>query len=213
MNLFGILDPFFHALSDGKIIRQTISWVMRIQAIIIALVGLYSCYSIIRLGIKARSSIIDIEGNIVTHTAIAFLIGCVLLALFVLAWGYLTAGVLVNRARSVMEMEDSHFTALSILSMIFRVTGELAFVTYSLFGVGGCLFIWITSNNPFAQMGFLGEILPFAERGGPGFLGGVGLCIIFLLVAFTYIVIFYALAEYIAVQVEIALNTRGSRKA
>jgi hypothetical protein len=212
MNLFGILDPFFNALSDAKIIRQTISWVMKIQAVIIALVGLYGCYSIIRIGIRARSSVIDVEGNIVTHTPIGFLVGCALLALFVLAWGYLTAGIFDKRARTVNELEDSHFTALSILSTILRVIGELAFVTYSLFGVGGCLFIWITSDNPFSQMGFLGEELPFAGRGGPGFLGGVELAIFFLMIAFSLIVFFYALAEYIAVQAEIALNARGLRK-
>jgi len=211
MNLFGILDPFFHALSDAKIIRQTISWVMRIQAVIIALVGLYGCYSIIRLGFRARVTIINLEGEQVTRS-ISILIGCILLALFVLVWGYLTAGILAKRACTVQEMGDSHFTALSILSLILRANGELAFVTYSLFGVGGCVFIWITSENPFAEMGFLGEVLPFTGRGGPGFLGGIEMCIFFLLIAFSLIVFFYALAEYIAAQAEIAVNTRGLRK-
>jgi hypothetical protein len=212
MNLFGILEPFFHALSDAKIIRNTISWVMKIQAIIIALVALYSCYSIIRVGIRARSSVIDMEGNLVTHIPIGFLIGCAILVLFILVWGYLAAGILAKRACTVMEMEDSHYTALSILSLILRVNGELAFISYSLFGVGGCLFIWITSDNPFSQMGFLGEALPFAGRGGPGFLGGIELAIFFLMIAISCIVLFYALAEQIAVQVEIASNTRGLRK-
>ncbi len=40
MKLFSILEPFFHALSDGKIIRLTIAWVLRILAVLIALVGL-----------------------------------------------------------------------------------------------------------------------------------------------------------------------------
>jgi hypothetical protein len=38
------------------------------------------------------------------------------------------------------------------------------------------------------------------------------MAIFFLLIAFALIVFFYALAEYIAVQAEIALNTRGLRK-
>ena len=61
-------------------------------------------------------------------------------------------------------------------------------------------------------MGFLGEALPFTGRGGPGFLGGLELAIFFLMIAFSLIIFFYALAEYIAVQVEIASNTRGLRK-
>jgi hypothetical protein len=212
MNLFGIFDPFFNTLSNAKIIRNTISWVMKIQAIIIALVGLYGCYSIIRLGISARRSVFDMEGNYTTHIPIGILIGCVLLALFVLAWGCLTAIVLAYRSRTVMEWGDDHFVALSIISLIFRVYGELAFVTYSLFGIGGCLFVWITSDNPFSRMGFIGEVLPFAGRGGTDFFGGIELAIFFLMIAFSLIVFFYALAEYIAVQVEIATNTRGLRK-
>jgi len=212
MNLFGIFDPVFHALNNAKIIRNIISWVMKIQAIIIALVGFYGCYSIIRLAINERRAVLDLEGNFITHIPIGIVIGGVLLALFVLAWGCLTAIILAYRSQTVMESGDDRFVALSIISLIFRVYGELAFVTYSLFGIGGCLFIWITSENPFSQMGFLGEILPFAGHGGPGFLGGVELAIFFLMIAFSLIVFFYALAEYIAVQVEIAANTRGFRK-
>jgi hypothetical protein len=211
MNLFGILDPFFHGLNDGKIIRQTVAWVLRIQAIIMALIGLYGFISIIRLGITSRSSVIDVEGNLVTHAPIGILIGCILLALFVLAWGYLTAGILTYRARSVQELGDSHYTALSILSILFRLNGELAFVTYSLIGIGGCLFTWIAEASPFSRMGMLGEV-PFASGGGTGFLGGLEMAIFFLLIAFALIVFFYALAEYIVVQAEIALNTRGLRK-
>jgi hypothetical protein len=211
MNLFGVLDPFFHRLSDGKIIRQTVAWVLRIQAIIMALIGLYGCISIIRIGVRARNSVIDVEGNLVTNAPISLVIGCILLALFVLVWGYLTAGILTYRARSVHEMGDSQYTALSILSILFRLNGELAFITYSLIGVGGCLFTWIADSSPFPVMGMLGEV-PFAKGGDIGFLGGLEMAIFFLLIAFALIVFFYALAEYIAVQAEIALNTRGLRK-
>jgi len=212
MNLFGIFDPVFHALNNAKIIRNIISWVMKIQASIIALVGFYGCYSIIRLGITARRSVLDLEGNYVTHVPVDIVIGGVLLALFVLAWGCLTAIILAYRSQTVMESGDNRFIALSIISLIFRVCGELAFVTYSLFGIGGCLFSWITSENPYVQISFLGDILPFPVRGGPGFMGGLEFAIFSLMFAFSFIVFFYALAEYIAVQVEIAANTRGLRK-
>ena len=58
----------------------------------------------------------------------------------------------------------------------------------------------------------MGE-LPFAGGGGSGFLGGLETAVFFLLIAFSLLVFFYALAEYIAVQVEIESNTRGLRKA
>lgn len=217
MNLFGILEPFYHALSDGKIIRQTIAWVLRILAVIMALIGLFGSIAIIVLSFRASNSTADIGGDLTTNSAGSIsaniIIGSILLALFVLAWGYLTAGILAFRARTVKELGNSHFTALSILSVLFRINGELAFITYSLLGVCGCLFIWITNASPLSQLGMLGDALPFVGRGGAGFLGGLEMAIIFLLIAFSLIIIFYALAEFISVQVEIALNTRGSRKA
>jgi hypothetical protein len=202
MAVFAILDPFFHALSDGKIIRLTVAWVLRVLAVIVALTGVFWFIAFIAFGFKASDS------GMGTRSA-GVLIGCVLFALFGLAWGYLSAGVFIFRARSVMELGDSHFTVLSILSMLFRLNGELIFVTYSVVGVGGCLFVWFTDFSPFSQLGMLGERLPFAGSGSSGFLGGIELAVLFLLLAFAGIVFFYALAELSVVLVEIALNTRG----
>jgi hypothetical protein len=83
------------------------------------------------------------------------------------------------------------------------------FATYSLLGVGGCLFVWITDASPFSQLGAVGGVIPLAGSGGTGFLGGIELAILFLMIAFFGIVVFYALAELTVVLVEIALNTRG----
>jgi hypothetical protein len=201
MKIFSILDPFFHALSDGKLIRLTVSWVLRILAILIALTGLLGFIAIIGFTFKAS------EGGLGTHTT-GILIGGVLLALFALAWGYLSAGILVFRANSVEELGDSHFTVLSILSLLFRLNGELMFVMYSLLGVGGCLFVWFTDFSPFSELGMLGEEIPFASHAGTGFLGGIELAVIFVLIAFAGIIFSYALAELSVVLVEIALNTR-----
>jgi hypothetical protein len=206
MKIFDILNPFFNALSDGKIIRLTVAWVLRILAVLMALTGLLGFIATIGLGFKAS------ENGLGTRSA-GLLLGCLLLALFSLAWGYLSAGILTFRARSVEELGDSHFTVLSILSLLFRLNGELMFVTYSLLGVGGCLFVWFTDASPFSALGMLGEELPFASRAGTGFLGGIELAVLFLLIAFISIVFCYALAELSVVLVEIALNTRGLRKA
>ena len=202
MGIFAVLEPFFHALSDGKVIRLTVAWVLRISAVIVALVGLFWFIGFIAFGFKASE-------NGLGNRSAGILIGCVLFALFGLAWGYLTAGVFIFRARSITELGDSHFTVLSILSMLFRLNGELLFVTYSLIGVGGCLFVWFTDFSPFSQLGMLGERLPFAGGTSSGFLGGIELAALFLLLAFAGIVFFYALAELSVVLVEIALNTRG----
>lgn len=202
MQIFKILEPFFHALSDGKLIRLTVAWVLRILAVLMALIGLLWSIAFIVFGFKAS------DNGLGERTA-GILIGCVIFALVGLAWGYLTAGIFAFRARSISDLGDSHFTVLSILSQLFRLNGELIFVTYSLLGAGGCLFVWLTDFSPFSQLGMLGDELPFVGHAGTGFLGGIELAIFFLLVAFAGIVFFYALAELSVVLVEIALNTRG----
>lgn len=202
MQMFKILDPFFHALSDGKLIRLTVAWVLRILAIITALIGLLGFIAVIGLAFKAS------EIGLGTRSA-GMMIGFVLFALFALVWAYVSAGILVFRAASVQELGDSHFTVLSILSLLFRLNGELMFVMYSLLGVGGCLFVWFTDASPLSELGMLGEEIPFAGHASTGFLGGIELAIFCLLIAFAGIVFSYAFAELSVVLVEIALNTRG----
>jgi hypothetical protein len=204
--MFKILEPFFRALSDGKIIRLTVAWVLRVLAVLGALGGVIWFVGFIALGIKST-------GDELGTRSAGVLLGFLLFALFGLCFGYLFAGICIFRARTVLELGDSHFTVLSIVSILFRLNGELVFVTYSLIGVGGCLFVWLTNFSPLSEFGLLGERLPFGEGGASGFVGGIELAIFFLLIAFFGIVLSYALAELSIVLVEIALNTRGLRTA
>jgi hypothetical protein len=206
MNVFSILEPFFHALNDGKLIRLTVAWVLRILAVLTALGGVFWFIVFIGIGFKSSESGLGERGA-------GILIGCVIFALFGLAWGYVAAGIFTYRAHSIVELGDSHFTVLSILSLLFRLNGELMFVTYSAVGIGGCFFVWLADFSPFSELGMLSERLPFAESASSGFLGGLELALLMLLIAFVGIVFFYALAEMTVVWVEIALNTRGLRSA
>jgi hypothetical protein len=209
MKIFEILNPFFRALSDGKLIRMIVAWVLRILAVLVALAGLLWFIKLVSWGIKAESFA---AGNETQTTGI--LLGCILFALIGLVWGYIGAGLLAFRAGSIAELEESNFTVLSILSILLRLNGELMFITYSLLGVGGCIFVWLVSSSPYGEMGLgmLGAQIPFMGRHASGFLGGIELAILLLLIAFVSIVVFYALAEGTVVLVEIALNTRGLRK-
>jgi hypothetical protein len=206
MNPFAFLQPFFRALSDGKLIRLTVAWVLRVLAVLVALLGLFWFIAFIVIGIKAADS------GMGSRSA-GILLGCILFALVGLAWGYLAAGIHFFRARSITELGDSHFTVLSILSILFRLQGEVIFVTYSLLGLGGCLFVWFAEFSPFSEMGMFGEQIPFLGHAGSGFLGGLYLLLLLVLLAFSGIVVCYALAELSVVLVEIALNTRGLRAA
>lgn len=198
--MFRILEPFFHALSDGKIIRLTVAWVLRVVAVLGAIGGLAWFFVVLIFGFKAY------DNQYLGTRSGGLLFGCILLALFGLAIGYLWAGIGFFRARTIIELRDGHFTVLPILSILFRMNGELVFVTYSLIGVGGCLFVWFTDANPFAFGPLSGE-LPVPALAGTGFLGGIELAVIMLLIGFIGIVISYAMAEFSIVLIEIAANT------
>jgi len=202
MRVFGILEPFFKALSDGKVIRLTVAWVLRAVGVLGALGGVFWFLTFVGLAFKSS----DIGLGSRSAGAMA---GFLLFSLFGLAFGYLWLAICMFRARSVLALGDSHFTVLSILSILFRLNGELVFVTYALVGLGGCLLVWFTNINPFSQFGAFGSQVPFGLAETAGFLGGIELASILLLVAFFGIVVSYALAELSIVLVEIALNTRG----
>lgn len=202
--MFAFLEPFFRTLNDGKILRLTAAWVLRVLAVLLAMAGLLVAIFFVRLGIRSG------DNSLGVHAA-GVLFGALLFALIGLAWGYLQAGICFYRARSIDELEDSQFTVLSILSLMFRLIGEQFFVTYSLLGVGGCLFVWLTDSSPLAALGMLAQELPFASNSSSGFLGGIELAVLMLLVAFVGLILFYALAESTVVLVEIAVNTRGLR--
>ena len=204
MPMFAFLEPFFRTLNDGKILRLTAAWVLRVIAVLLALTGLLVAVFFIRFGIRSD------ENSLGVHAA-GLLFGSLLFALIGLAWGYLQAGILFFRARSIDQLEDSQFTVLSILSLMFRLIGEQLFVTYSLLGVGGCLFVWLTDFSPLAALGMFSQELPFASSSSSGFLGGIEFAVLLLLVAFIGLIFFYALAESTVVLVEIAVNTRSLR--
>jgi hypothetical protein len=203
--MFKFLDPFFHALNDGKIIRLTVAWVLRVLAVLGALGGVAWFVAILAFAHRITSSEFPVE-----HSG-AILAGAFLLSLMGLVLGYLWAGICLFRARSILELSDGHYTVIPILSMLFRLNGELIFVTYSLIGLFGCLVFWVTESNPLTMLPIQSH-LPVPEIEGSGFVAGLEFAVFLLLIAFLGIVFFYALAEFSIVLVEIASNTAWSAR-
>jgi len=202
--MFRYVDPFLGALSDGRILRLAAAWVVRVVGVLGALGGILWFLAFLDVGFKGWDASTGVR-------AAGLLAGCAIFALVGLTFGYLWLAACLFRARTILELGDSHFTVLSILSILFRLNGELSFVTYSLIGIGGCLFVWLADLNPFAEIGPFQEQVPFGLSSAGGFLGGIELGVVMLLIAFLGIVVSYALAELTIVLVEIALNTRGIR--
>jgi hypothetical protein len=56
MKIFAVLEPFFRVLNDGKLIRLTVAWVLRILAVLMALVGVLCFVAFIGIGFKASEN-------------------------------------------------------------------------------------------------------------------------------------------------------------
>jgi hypothetical protein len=198
---FGVMSitrAILGALAQGKVIRNAIALVMRVGAVLILLGGLLVVIQILKMSFQISSATATIGGLLV-----AVLLGA---AFFAISQIYL------YRAQSVHDLEDSPFTIIPILSILFRASGESYAVGALAFGVGGCLFTWLSGMSPMMLMSGLGGFMPpipgLSEMGGQSFVSGLVFLVTMIIAAFAALVAFYALAELVIVLVDIAINVR-----
>ncbi len=196
--VLGITRTVLKALSEGKVIRNAIAIVLDVAAALILLGGLLALIQILKLSFSLSSATATVGGLVVAI--------CLAAAVFAIAQIYLF------RAQSVRELEDSPFTVVPILSILFRATGETYAVLALSLGVGGCIFTWFSGMSPRALLGGLGDFMPGISAGGASFLDGLILLATLAAVAFLALVLFYALAELVVVTVDMAINIRKIAK-
>jgi len=196
--VMGMTRSILGALAQGAVIRNAIALVMRIGAVLILLAGLLVVISVLKVSFQLQAATGTIGGLLV-----AVLMG---VAFFAVAQIYLF------RAQSVHDLEDSPFTIIPILSILFRASGESYAVFALLLGVGGCLFSWLSGESLMMLMAGFGALLPpipgMAEVGGQSFVSGLVFLISMIVAAFASLVFFYAMAELVVVLVDIAMNVR-----
>lgn len=198
MNPFHILDPFFQALNDGKLIRFVVATMLRCFAGLTALGGV--AWSIVIAGAAFSSS------NAGTA------IGSLLMGAIWLVSAFFQTGVLLYRARTISELGDGQFTVTAIISVFCRLIGEELFIFFSLLGVGGCLFAWFADSDPLRPLGLFSSFLPKVGSGS-GFVGGLLFAVTLTVIAFFSIMVAYAIAELTAVLVDIARTMNDIRLA
>jgi len=193
--VMGITRTVLGALAQGKFIRNTIAIVMQVAAVVVLLAGLLMVIQVLKLAFQISAATATIGGLLVA----------VLLAGAVFA----VAQIYLYRAQTVRDLEESPFTIIPILSILFRTTGESYAVLAVAFGVGGCLFTWLSGMSPRMLLAGMGDFLPpMLAGGGQSFVDGLVFLVFMVVAAFASLVAFYALAELVVVLVDIALNVR-----
>ena len=197
---FGVLSvtrTVLAALSQGRIIRSSAATAMQIGAVLVLLLALLALVSILKTSFQLPSAAGTVGGIIVAALLAAALVAVSQIYLF--------------RAQSIRELGDSPFTIVPILSILSRAAGETYAVLALSFGIGGCLFTWLSGTSPTTLASGLGTLvppLPDSGQGGAGFLDGLIFLAGLWIAAFLSLVVFYALAEMVVVSVDIALNLR-----
>jgi hypothetical protein len=179
------------ALSEGRLIRIAVAYVLRTVAVINLLAALYFFIELLKASF-----------NLETKGTIAGL----LFILVFLAANFVVIQILLYRADNVQQLGDSPFTVIPIFSLLFRTFGETYSVSVVSLGLGGCLFIWSSGMNPLALLPDLGVL--FMTRGGQSFVDGLLMLVLSIVFAFLILIFFYFLAEIVVVMADIARNIR-----
>ena len=196
--VMGITRSILGALAQGTVIRNAVALVMRIGAMLVLLGGLVVVIAVLKTSFQ-----------ISTATAT---IGGLLVAVLMAAAFFAVSQIYLFRAQSVHDLEDSPFTIIPILSILFRTSGEAYAIGALAFGVGGCLFTWLSGMSPTMLLSGLGGFMPpipgLNELGGQSFVSGLVFLVRMIVAAFGALVGFYALAELVVVLVDISINVR-----
>jgi hypothetical protein len=196
--VMGITRAVLGALAEGRVIRNAIALVMRLAAVLVLLGGLLVVITVLKTSFQISSA--------------AATIGGLLVAVLMAAAFFAVSQIYLFRAQSVHDLEDSPFTIIPILSILFRASGEAYAVGALAFGVGGCLFTWLSGMSPMTLLSQLGGFVPsipgLNEMGGQSFVSGLVFLVTMIIAGFGALVAFYALAELVVVLVDIALNVR-----
>jgi hypothetical protein len=194
----GITRAVLGALAQGMVIRSSIAVVMQVAAVLILLGGLLAVIQVLKISFQFPSATATIGG--------------LLVAVLLAAASFAVAQIYLFRAQSVHELEDSPFTIIPILSILFRTAGEAYAVGALAVGVAGCLFTWLSGMNPATLLAAMGEFMPpipgLNEVGGQSFVVGLVFLATLTIAAFVALIVFYALAELVVVLVDIAINVR-----
>jgi hypothetical protein len=193
MKFLGVFRRVLEDLDKGNVIRTAVVLALRILGILTVLAGIFVTVELLR-----ASFTLPVQG----------IIGGLLFAIVILAASAALLETYFYRAASVGALGESAFTVMPVVSLLFRLLGEVYAIVGVAAAVGGCLFIWFSGLSPGQVLPGVEQLMPFAPLGGT-FLGGVVFLVWLLVVSFLALLAFYFLAELVVVVVDIATNVRS----
>lgn len=185
--------PVLEALNDGRIIRKSVTVVLKVLAVLIALGGVLAALTVLTTALRGTGGMA---------------LGGILFALLLLGTAACVGQIYWYRAGSVAALEHSKNTVIPIFAILSRAGGEAAATGLGGVGIGACLFLWL---SPEGAGGVL-QSVPFLAQvpSEGGFLTGILVLVYLALLGFAALIVGYLWAECIMLLVDIERNTRQS---
>ncbi len=189
---FFFINPILETISKGKFFRQGFSWILKIIAVLLALGGLFLFITNFRF---------------IGQLGFWGAIGLIIAQIFLLIAVWIIIQIMWNRARFIVDLADSDFTIIPILSIVLKMTGEIYATILMLLSLSGAILTWFLGYSGRLYLYQLREFAPFL-RSGTGLLGGLALIGIGFIAAFLALFVFYLLAEALVVCFDTAKNVK-----
>ncbi len=192
------MSGVINSISEGGLFRRAFAIVLRIIAVLQLVLGLVAW--IITWGAIFRMPVLGIIGGIIFQAISAVAI-------------YMVVHTILLRANTISGLPRADFTVIPIVSILFKLIGEIYAIFLLALTIGGGILMWFAGGYAGQALYQLFRYLPFREfmPMGGGFLTGLLFMVIGVIIAFLMLVLFYFLSESLVVLVDIAKNIRFTR--
>ncbi len=190
MSALSFFRPILDSLNEGKVIRSTIVNSLKILSILSVVGGIYLLVDVLKVSFQFPT-----EGTI----------GGIIFSAILLASIITVAQILLYRATSIAQIHESPFTVLPVCSILVRAFGEVYSTLGLGIGMGGCIFIWLSKDNPLYYVGDLSKMFP-SMIPEMSLLGGILFLAYSALMSFIVFVVSYFLGEAIMLLSDAARN-------
>lgn len=182
-------------ISQGDFFRRAFAIFLRFLALVIVITGLVAWVMIWKT--MSGESVKMVAGIVVFQILFIFAL-------------YMVVHVLLIRAGHIAKLPESDYTVIPIVSVFFKLCGEMYASFAAIMSLAGGVLIWFIGRQAFYFIGKV-SIFKYGFLSGSDFLGGLTFIVGGWLVAFFVLVIFYFLSEAVIVMTDIARNTKKGK--
>lgn len=196
MEKYLFMSKVLQLVSQGQFFRKAFAVTLRVLAVIVALVALFSWIP---------------EWKSLSGASNEKIVGVIIFQLLFVIAAYMVVHTILIRARNIIELPEADFTVIPIAAISLKLLGEIYACMATVMSVAGGILIWFIRGDAFFSINRLAPFIPNLSKDG-GFLGGIEFMAGGFFVAFCGLVFFYYLAESVVVIVDIANNIKTTKQ-